>query len=376
MAISRDEGAFEAVLEQVAQRREEFARERYVPRDIIDQFISVGIYRASTPARFGGEPLPPAEFLRKIERISAVDASAGWVASFGSALIYFAALPEATQAELYREGPDLVFSGGLFPVQPAESTAEGYRVSGQWKFASGCKSADWLGVGISGGAETNGKPLTALLRPSDVEIVENWHVLGLEGTGSHDLRVVDKVVPPEYTFIRGGTPTIDEPLYRYPTIAYAAQVLAVVGLGVGRAALDYAAETGSGRSSITGGPRLADKPYFRSDLAKAEAALRSARGFFYDITEEVWQTVLDGDPVPAKQAGLLRLAAVTAAKAGWAATQAAFTLSGTGAIADSHPMQRMLRDAAIPPQHAFLADGIYDSAGAVLTGLDPAPGFI
>lgn len=376
MTIRRDEAAFKAVLEQVAQRRDEFARERYVPRDIIDQFISVGIYRASTPARFGGEPLPPAEFLRKIERISAVDASAGWVASFGSALVYFAALPEATQAELYRDGPDLVFSGGLFPVQPAELTAEGYRVNGQWKFGSGCKSADWLGVGISGGTETNGKPLTALLRPSDVEIVENWHVLGLEGTGSHDLRVSDKIVPPEYTFVRGGMPTIDEPLYRYPTIAYAAQVLAVVGLGVGRAALDYAAEIGSGRSSITGGPRLADKPYFRSDLAKAEAALRSARGFFFDITEEVWQTVLTGDPVPVKQAGLLRLAAVTAAKAGWAATQAAFTLSGTGAIADGHPMQRLLRDAAIPPQHAFLADGIYDSAGAVLTGLDPAPGFI
>jgi len=376
MEIRTDEAAFESVLADVAERREEFARDRYVPRDIVDRFISVGLYRASTPKRFGGSPLPPAEFLRKIERISQVDASAGWVASFGSALIYFAALPESTQAELYREGPDLVFAGGLFPVQDAELTDAGFRVDGQWKFASGCKAADWLGVGISGGPESQGKPRTALLRPSDVEIVENWNVLGLEGTGSHDLRVVDKIVPQEYTFVRGGTPTIDEPLYRYPTIAYAAQVLAVVGLGTGRAALDYVTEVGSGRSSITGGPRLADKPYFRADLAKAEAALRSARGFFYDITEEVWETVLAGASVPPKQAGLLRLAAVTAAKAGWNATQAAFTLSGTGAIADGHPMQRLLRDASVPPQHAFLADGIYDGAGAVLSGLEAPPGFI
>lgn len=376
MEIQRDEASFDAMLERIAERRREFTQLRHIPRDVIDDFRSVGIYRASTPARFGGDALPPAEFLRKIERISAVDASAGWVASFGSALIYFAALPEATQAELYANSPDLVFAGGLFPVQAAEATTDGYNITGQWKFASGCKGADWLGVGIKGGQDTQGKPLTALLRPSDVEIVENWDVLGLEGTGSHELKVVDKFVPKEYTFIRGGESTIDEPLYRYPAIAYAAQVLAVVNLGVGRAALDFAIKVGSGQTGITGAPKLADRAYFRIDVAKAEAALRAARAFFYDITDEVWQTVVAGDPVSLKQAGLLRLAATSAAKAGFAATQAAYALAGTGAIYNGHPLQKLLRDASVPPQHAFLSDGIYDSAGAVLAGLPPFPGFI
>ncbi|OXH87666.1 acyl-CoA dehydrogenase, partial [Burkholderia multivorans] len=82
------------------------------------------------------------------------------------------------------------------------------------------------------------KPRTAVFRAADVEIVENWNVVGMQGTGSHDLRVNDRFVAEAWTFVRGGEPTVDEPLYRYPTIAYAAQVLAVVNLGLARAALD------------------------------------------------------------------------------------------------------------------------------------------
>jgi len=57
--------------------------------------------------------------------------------------------------------------------------------------------------------------------------------------------------------------------------------------------------------------------------------------------------------------------------------QAAYTLSGTAAIYDANPMQRYLRDASVVTQHAFLGDGIYDGAGAVLMDIPPSiPAFI
>lgn len=239
----------ERVLAVVAERRAEFEEKRHVPRDVIAEFKNGGIYRAGTPKKFGGDASPPADFLRVIERISTVDGSAYWVASFGSSAIYLAALPLETQAELYADGPDVAFAGGLFPVQPAERVEGGYRVSGRWKFASGCKGADVLGVGIKAGQDKAYCPLTAVLRPEQVEIAENWDVIGMRGTGSHDLVVDGAVVPEEWTFVRGGTPTVDEPLYRYPTVPYAAQVLAVVGLGVARAALDQAIADG-GRAGL------------------------------------------------------------------------------------------------------------------------------
>lgn len=364
------------VLELIAKRRKEFGENKFVPRDIVSEFKKVGIFRAGTPRRFGGDALPPSEFLRIIEKISAVDASAGWVASFGSS-VYLAALPLETQAQLYADGPDVAFAGGLYPLAKAERVDGGWYVSGEWKFSSGCKGADILGVGLVGNKATQGKPLTALLRPEHVEIVENWDVIGLNGTGSHDLRVSGHVVYDEWTFVRGGEPTVDEPLYRYPAIAYAAQVLAVVNLGAGRAALDYAIGVGSGRTGITGAPKLADRSYYRMDVAKAEAELRSARAFFYEISDEVYATVEAGDPATDKQKALLRLASTHVARVGARAVNTAYTLSGTAAIYDSNPMQRYLRDALVVTQHAFLGDGIYDGAGAVLMDVPPSiPAFI
>ncbi len=362
------------VLEEIRNRKDEFEAKRHVPRDMIQQLKQLGVYRAHVPQCFGGAGTSPSEFLKLIEKISEADGSAGWVASFGSANVYLAALPKETLAQLYANGPDIAFAGGLFPVQPAEKVKGGFNVNGLWRFASGSKGADVLGVGI--GVGEGGKPLTAVLRPEDVEIVENWEVMGMRGTGSHDLRVKDVVVPEEWTFVRGGVPTIDEPIFQYPTIAYAAQVLAVVNLGVARAALDEVSQMAAGRNTVSGAPKMADRAYVRMGVAEAEAKLRSARAFFYEATESAWESILKGDEVSAEQTSMLRLAAAEATRAGASVVQSAYMLAGITAIYDGHPLQRYLRDAMVVTQHAFLGEGMYDGAGSVLLGTKPFPGFI
>ena len=362
------------VLTEIRARRDEFETKRHLPRDMVTQLKKLGVYRAHTPRCFGGDACSPSEFLRLIEAISEADGSAGWVASFGSAALYLAALPLDTLARLYANGPDVAFAGGLFPVQPAEKVEGGWRVNGLWKFASGCKGADILGVGI--GTGEGGKPLTAVLKPEDVEIIENWEVIGMRGTGSHDLRVKDAFVSDEWTFVRGGVPSIEEPIYQYPSIAYAAQVLAVVNLGIARAALDEVTQMAGGRSSITGAPKMADRSYLRIAVAKAEASLRSARAFFYEATDSAWESILRGDGVSADQTSMLRLAATQAAREGASAVQSAYQLSGTAAIYDGHPLQRYLRDAMVVTQHAFLNESMYEGAGSVFLGVPPMRGYI
>jgi alkylation response protein AidB-like acyl-CoA dehydrogenase len=367
---------FDDVLAEVAARRLEFRRQRYVPKDFIARLKQVGLYRAATPEKFGGEPLPPAAFLDRIERISTVDGSTGWVASFACSPVYLAALPLRTQTELYSGGPDVAFAGGLFPVQPATPTARGFLINGRWQFASGCMGADLLGVGISGDEADAGKPRVAVLRPEQVEIIQDWDVIGMRGTGSFDLAVHDVEVPREWTFVRGGPPTVDEPLYRYPSIAYAAQVLAVVGAGVARAALDHAEEVGSAYAGVTGAPKLADRPYYRAEVAAAEAALRSARAWFYELSHTVWETVVGGDAATDEQNALLRLASAHLARTSSDVVARLLAVSGTAPIHSDHPLRLMAGDATVPQQHAFLGPAMYDAAGAVLMGLPPTtPGF-
>lgn len=362
--------AFEHALEVLRERRDEFKQLGYVPKDYIALLKKAGIYRASTPATFGGEPQAPADFLELIEQISTIDPATGWVASFGSALTYFSALPYETQQELYGKGLDLAFAGGMFPMVEAEKVEGGYIASGTWMFASGCAGADILGIGLRGGPETEGKPVTALVHPDDVTIVENWNVSGMRSTGSNNVVVKDLFIPEEHTFIRGGQPTIEEPLTRYPALAYAAQVLAVTALGAGRGALDFVRDQGAGAKSVTGGAAKGNRGVYKLGLAHAEAELRSARSYFYETTREVWQKAVDDSPITVEDTVYLRIAATHAAQAGRKAVLAAFDLAGTGAIYNTHPLQRFLQDGLVPAQHAMLQENTFEASGALLMGFD------
>jgi alkylation response protein AidB-like acyl-CoA dehydrogenase len=366
-----------ALLSAVREQQGQFTAQQQISDEVIALMKEAGVYRALVARRFGGDECAPMDFLRLVETISMADGSAGWVASFGFAAIYLAALPLPTLECIYADGPDVIFAGGIFPPQKTRTVSGGVEVSGRWSWGSGCPAADLIGVGVQveGGASTGGLPRTAVMRRHQVSVVPNWEVNGLKGTGSHDI-VVDRVVVPEaWTFIRGGKPTLDTPLFRYPTMALAAQVLAVVALGVGRAALDDITALAGGRASITGAPVLADRAYVQSELAKAEAALRGARAFFYEATETAYAALLDGNPVDVQQRNLLRLSSSHAAKVGADAAQTAYRLSGTTGIFSRHSIARRFQDALIVPQHAFLSEGTWQSAGRVLLGLDTPAGF-
>ena len=368
---------FARLLERVAEQADMFNRQGHVDRDTVGYMKRAGFYRALLPARFGGDERSPAQFLQMIERVAQVDGSAAWVSSFGVSHLYLASLPEATLEKVYTDYPDLVFAGGLFPPQPAEEVEGGFIVSGTWRFGSGSPGAGLIGVGIRGGASggPNALPRVAVMPADKVTIVPNWDVIGMRGTGSYDL-VVDKVfVPEEMTFIRGSAPSVDEPLYRYPSMAMAAQVLAVVGLGVARAAIDSLSGFAGGRKSITGAPVMANRAHVQIALAKAEAQLRSSRAYFYEVTEAVYADILAGKAVTREQAGLLRLAASHAARTGLDVTRLIFDQCGTAGIFNSHPLSRMLADATVVASHAFMTEGTWQSAGCVLLGLETPAGY-
>ncbi|WLH48982.1 acyl-CoA dehydrogenase family protein [Pseudomonas beijingensis] len=364
------------VIAEIVERRSEFNQLSHVPLDMIEKMKTVGIFRASTPKCFGGDALAPGEFLRIVERISEADGSVGWVTAFGSANIYLASLPPATQDLIYANGPDQVYAGGLYPLQPAKEIENGWEVSGRWRFASGCKGADWIGVGIggtpaNGGGAAAGKPLTAVFPAGEVQIVDNWNVVGMQGTGSHDLKLHKKTVGREWTFVRGSASTIDEPLYRYPSVSYQAQVHAAVNLGLARAALDMVIAMSGSTKTVTGAPRLGDRAYYRSELGKAEAMLRSAQAFFYETADAVWASLLAGNPVTLHQANLLRLSATHAAHTCAEVVMKAYRLAGTAAIFKENRLQWIVRDSMVVTQHAFLGESTYDGAGALFAGIEP-----
>ncbi|WP_237392506.1 acyl-CoA dehydrogenase family protein [Aurantiacibacter rhizosphaerae] len=367
----------DALLAELPARRDEITTAGRLPADIVEKLRGAGIYRAMVAKRFGGEEISPAQFMQVIEKIAAVDASVAWVASFGFSATYLSALPISTLEKMYAEGPDVIFAGGIFPPQPAPRVDGGYLVSGRWSWGSGSTGADLVGVGIKGEAanDTGGLPLIAVMPASKITIEENWDVDGLKGTGSHDMVASEVVVPEEWTFVRGGKSSLDEPLYRYPSMALAAQVLAVVALGAARGSIDHLMDMAAGRGSITGAPTLAKRAFVQADLAKAEAKLRSARCYFFDSTERSYARLETGDDLSREEIMSIRLAATHAARTGAEVCHDIYRISGTTGIFTASTIGRQLQDALIVPQHAFLSEGTFTSAGQVLLGQETTPGY-
>ena len=369
-----------ALVEEIRTRGGEFDRLSHVPRDVIALMKKAGVFRSSTPSMFGGDILPPAEFLRMVEAISAADGSAGWVAAFGSANTYMAGLPIKTQRTIYQNSPDQVFAGGLYPLQKAERVDGGIKVSGRWKFASGCKGADWIGVGVWLNeplfpGDLPGTTYMAICPADQVEIIENWDVVGMQGTGSHDTQVTDKFYSLDWICARGGSVTIDEPIFRYPALAYQAQVHAAVNLGLARDALDTVAGMSGAAKIMPGAIPLCDRAYYRTALAKGEAVLRGARAFYYEAVEDAWDTLVQGEPLSLEQNNLLRLSAAHAAHASAEVVQAAYRVAGISAIHKASRLQHIVRDSMVVTQHVSLSENIFEFAGAILAGVAPAKGY-
>lgn len=369
------EARFDALLTAIRARREEFEAQRYISLDIIEAFQDIGVYRAMVPACYGGDEKTPAEFLKMVEAISAADGSAGWVASFGMNPAYLAALPVETIAEVWKDSPDVVFAGGIFPPHPAERVDNGFRISGRWKFASGCMGASLCGVGIQPD-EPGALPRMAVLPRERVRIDPTWDMVGMVATGSHDLVVEDAHVPEAWTFVRGGKPNIDAPFFRYPSLAFAAQVLAVTTLGLAREALDIVRASAAGRKSVTGAPNLGEREYAQIALAKAEARVLASRAFFYDSTEAAWAAIEAGGEPSREQINLLRLSTTHLTHECAAAIREIYQISGMTGADNGHPLSRILRDSLLCTQHAFMGEITWKNAGAIFFGHDPLPGYL
>lgn len=368
---------FEAMLTEIRERRSEFTEQHYVSKDIVEQFREIGIYRAFVPKEFGGDERSPTEFLLAIEAIAGADGSAGWVASFGVCESYLGGLPIESVRETWRD-PNAIFAGAMFPLQRAEVVDGKYVLNGRWRWASGCMSADRIGVGIVPDEE-GALPRMAVMPAGAVQIdQDSWDMHGMAGTGSFDILVENVAVDPDWTFVRGGALTPDGPFFRYPTITIAAQVLAVTSLGLAREAVDIVARAAAvdGRTSATGAPNIGDREYVQIEMAKAEARLRAVRLFFYDSIDVAWEKLLRDEPLDTETLSMLRLSTTHVTREAAAVVDTAYHVSGMAAAENENQLSQIWRDVHLPTQHAFMGEATYADAGRVLFGRDSSPGYL
>ncbi|HZF55187.1 MAG TPA: acyl-CoA dehydrogenase family protein [Polyangiaceae bacterium] len=371
--------ALRDLLPLLAARGSDIEKARRLPPDLLDQLKSAGVFRMFVPESHGGYGLDLRAGMDILEAIGRADGSAGWTVMIGSETPQLLALlPRERFDAIYAAGPDVIIGGGFNAQGEAHVVEGGYSASGRWNFASGCEHADYLlgncvvmqdGQPRPGSAEGTPELRSMLFRKSDVRIIDTWNVLGLRGTGSHDIAVESAFCPVDWTFdIFQGAPSIPGPSFIAPVLHFVLH-LGAVGVGIAQGALDaMVAVVNSGKKRLYARASLAESPVFQVHLGRADMNVRAARALAQRTADELW-AACSSDP-----ASIAALAPRVSAVGAWvtetacAAVDACYRAGGGGAARDSSPLQRRFRDIHTLSQHAALAEGWLGQAGAGLLG--------
>jgi alkylation response protein AidB-like acyl-CoA dehydrogenase len=368
----------------LAAASDEIEELRELPERIVEVLIEGGFFRMLLPRSLGGAELDPLTYIQVLEEIAKADPSTAWCLGQNSGCSMSAPyLDPAVAREIFGPprgilawGPDLPGAGRGVAVEG------GIRVTGRWGFATGSRHATWLGAHVpifepdgTPRMNPNGRPFvrTVLFPKLSAEIIDNWHVIGLRGTGSDSYAVNDLFVPQKYTCSRDNEAERRESglLYRFTSGMIYAASFSNVSLGIARGALEAFIELA--RDKIPRGARktLRENNVIQSEVAQSEAKLRSARAFIHTTLREMWEEAEEkGDFGPDKH-WQLRLASTWAIHQARDVVATIYHAAGATAIFTENPFERRLRDIHAGTQQGQGRPIHFETVGQILLGLPP-----
>jgi hypothetical protein len=110
-----------------------------------------------------------------------------------------------------------------------------------------------------------------------------------------------------------GKPQVDSPIAHFPNFNLLACGIAACALGIARRAVDELVDLAQGKTPLFSSRTLAKSSMAQVDLARAEAAVCSARAFLFDEVTAAWERVLGGDRIDLAARARVRLACTHAA---------------------------------------------------------------
>ena len=368
--------------------REEIEREQRLPKPLVDQLRDAGFYNLMVPRALGGLQADPLTYLRVVEILAAAVGSVGWnVANNGAGQLITLGLPEEGVREIYEHGADTVIAGTA--VQGGGQAVEvegGYRVSGRWRFGSGCQESSWMlgSFQILDGGELrcnpDGSPAywRGIFARSEAQVVAgSWDVAGLRGTGSFDWTVEDVFLPERRTMIHAGAP-LDNQWHRQPGLTYALPAQAWIGphhsaviTGIARAGIDALIDLAGGKTPRGRTGLLCDNPQVQDAVGRADAILNAGRIYRSAMITELWNTVAAGKETSLEQRTRSRLAAVYAADSARQAMDLVYRHGGSTSFQRDSRLAECWRDLHVVGQTVTIAPEWYPMGGRVYLGMDP-----
>lgn len=354
--------------ELIEAHADESERTRRQRPKVVKALAQAGLMRMCVPAAYGGPEVDPITMVRAIESLAYADGAAGWcsmIASTTSSLSLF--LEPEWARKIY--GDPTTITGGVFASNgTAERVEGGWTASGRWMWGSGTQHCRY----IVGGVETDDDGFHVMIfDAADVLIHDTWHTSGLRGTGSNDFSVDGAFVPfGRSTKPLSGRRQVECALAAFPNFTLLSMGVAAVTLGIARRAIDEFVELAVDKHPQFSKRTISQIGSVQTELARCEAAHRSARAFLLDEVGQAWETAVAGGLVDVASRGRMRLAGTNAAEAATRVVDSVYTMGGGASVFESNLLQRCLRDVHVATQHIMVAPRLYEKLGKMFFGAD------
>ena len=173
---------------QLRQRMKEMDQLGDLPKATIQELQDAELFQLTIPRIYGGHQVDMRTYMDVVTEIGRGDTSTAWTVAIINGANWMAAtiFPEETQQEVFGTPGGARVTGVLAPRQCTLQRVDGgYLIEeGKWGFNSGSYHSNWVELGIpllNERGEVVDQGL-ALLPAQDVERLNDWNVIGMQGS--------------------------------------------------------------------------------------------------------------------------------------------------------------------------------------------------
>ena len=360
----------------------------HIPEEIIQAIRDNGLLKILRPKMFGGYETDMRTYFEVVTEISRGNPSAGWFVSLSNIRDYMISYAFGREAlnEIFGQNhdQDIILAGNFKPIRiDIEKVDGGYLIKdAQWPFVSGSPYADWFYFGAPVDDGNGGMEMAIIVIPrKDVEVLDDWNVIGLRGSGSNSV-VVKEIFVPDYRvsldrLAQKGHYIIEElqdnPLYRTPFVPSLTLSIAAPALGIAQGGFDLHMErvrkAGIGNTFYS---KMSDAAVTHLQISEIDMKLECARMLFRQAINDLDDYSTRGQDFTQKES--IRIKAVF----GYANQQCKeaydLMLAGAGSIFsyNNNVFQTFYRDFITMHLHGFITpSSLMETYGRVMCDLEP-----
>jgi alkylation response protein AidB-like acyl-CoA dehydrogenase len=334
--------------------------------ETVQAFTDAGFFRIVQPKRYGGFELGIDVLEEVVIEVGRGCGSSAWcLAILGGHSWWSALYEEVGQDVIFGDEGHVIMATNLSGNGRCRRVEGGYELTGRFLYLSGCDVANWLCGGAmleeEGVAPQDAKWFYMAFRPEDATILDDWHMLGLRGTGSKSV-LVDKIFVPECLALSQAAVAAQDapgrhvhpnPFYGAPMLSFLSIETTGAAVGIALQALDILEEIGASKpvrtreAGLTGATQ-SSLPSFRRRLAEAKSLTNAAKVLLVDEARRLVATMQEYAPQGRKLApdeiveyglGTARLVDLCVQ-----AVDHCFAAAGTSSTFLGRPMERCWRD--------------------------------